>query len=400
MQANRIIRMERLLFGLCLMFSLVGCADEPVAPPVARVMPITSTYHGVDVIDNYQWLENSQDQDVQAWDSGQNNYTRSILDAVPCRQMIEDELRRFYDNSSSRYSSFHYQAGKLFAKKMQPPNDQAMLVRLDTPLDPESETVIVDPNKVDSTGKTHIDWFVVSHDGSLAAVSLSRDGTEDGHVSVYRIPGREKLDDYVPHVNGPTAGGDVAWLPDNSGFYYTHYPRKGERAAEDMRFYQQVYWHELGTPTESDTCVIGEEFPRIAEIDFETSPDGSGILAVVSNGDGGEYDHWLREASGEWSRVTRFEDAITKARFGDDNSLYLLSSKNASLGKILKLAPGETDLGGRPHASPQTGPRDRPRTEGADQAGIVSGKPDTNGRQPIVVPQLQLHRAERMVCVQ
>jgi len=321
-----------------------GCGSEPVVPPVADLVPITNTYQGTDVIDNYQWLEDSKDPKVQAWDAGQNRFTRSILDAVPCRQMIEEELRHLYDKSSSRYYSFHYVTDKLFAMKMQPPNDQPMLVRLDSPLDLSGEKIIVNPNEIDTTGETSIDFFVVSHDGSLVAVSMSEGGTEDGHVSVYRVENGECLDDAVPHVNGPTAGGDVAWLPDNSGFYYTHYPRQGERPTENMRFFQQVYWHQLGTSTDQDTYVLGEEFPRIAEIEFQTSPDGSRILAVVSNGDGGEYDHWLRRSSGKWDRITRFEDAISTARFGDDNSLYLLSTKDADLGRILRLPPGATSL--------------------------------------------------------
>jgi hypothetical protein len=45
-------------------------------------------------------------------------------------------------------------------------------------------------------------------------------------------------------------------------------------------------------------------FPRIAEIQLERSPDGSWILATVSNGDGGQYEHFVRNADGKWRRAT------------------------------------------------------------------------------------------------
>jgi len=391
------------------LFLFVGCGTEKMSIPETAKLPVTNSYHGIDVVDDYQWLEDSSDTKVKEWDIAQNKYARSVLDAIPAREGIEKELRRLYDHSSSQYYSFASVAGKLYAKKMQPPNDQAILVQLDSPTDTTTERVVVNPNKIDTTGKTSIDWYVVSPDGSLVAVSLSQGGTEDGHVSVYEVATGKALDDHVPHVNGPTAGGDVAWMPDNSGFYYTRYPREGERPQKDLRFYQQVFWHKLGTPTEEDTYALGEQFPRIAEIDFETSPDGSRILAVVSDGDGGEYYHWLRQTNGKWAQVTEFKDGISSAKFQEDNSLLLLSSKDADLGKILRLAPGETNLkkagtlvdegdavirsfqrrqeGGFPRGS-------------ADTRGIVRLLPDTTRRQRCSISQLLLPRAKRLLCLQ
>ena len=57
----------------------------------------------------------------------------------------------------------------------------------------------------------------------------------------------------VPRVNGATAGGSVAWNRDVSGFWYTRYPRAGERPAADLNFYQQVYFHRLARRRKIDT---------------------------------------------------------------------------------------------------------------------------------------------------
>ena len=71
------------------------------------------------------------------------------------------------------------------------------------------------------------------------------------------------------------------------------FPRKGERPDADLNFYQQVYFHKLGTPDTEDTYSIGKDFPRIAEIVLEASRDGRYILASVANGDGGDFAHYL-----------------------------------------------------------------------------------------------------------
>jgi prolyl oligopeptidase len=331
-----------LALSACLV--VVGCSGSAPRLPETRITTVTDTYHGVEVTDNYRWLENASDPEVRQWSEAQNRYARWVLDRIPARQAIARRLEELFNQASPEYYRFQYRGGVLFALKDQPPNDQPLLVKMESPHNPSTERVILDPNELDATGATSIDFYVVSPDARLVAVSLSKGGTEDGDVHVYDVGAGKNLPDVVPRVNGPTAGGDVAWTEDGSGFYYTRYPRTNERPPEDMRFYQQVYYHRLGTSTEEDAHVVGQDFPRIAEIKFETSGDDRYILAIVSNGDGGEFTHYLLVPSGKWKQVTQFSDMITRAKFGPDGTLYLLSQKNAPRGKILRLPPGETQL--------------------------------------------------------
>jgi prolyl oligopeptidase len=146
-------------------------------------------------------------------------------------------------------------------------------------------------------------------------------------------------------VQNGTAGGSAAWTKDGSGLYYTRYPHDAERAKEDMEFYQQIWFHKLGTPTETDTYVIGKDFPRIAEVAMETSPDGNAVLATVANGDGGEFEHFVAGADGKFAQLSKFEDKWADATFGADNSLYVLTRKDAPRGQIARIA--------RPYKKPE-----------------------------------------------
>jgi prolyl oligopeptidase len=197
--------------------------------------------------------------------------------------------------------------------------------------------VVLDPNTIDPGGATTIDFYEPSLGGRLVAVSLSRNGSEDGTLYVYDVATGQVLGDSVPRVTYPTGGGSVAWNAEASGLYYTRYPHPGERPPEDLDFYQQVYYHTLGTPADADTYVLGADFPRIAEIALETSDDGRHLLATVANGDGGEYAHYLRGPSGAWSQVTRFEDQVKQARLGPDDALYLVSHQGAPNGQVLRV---------------------------------------------------------------
>jgi len=332
-----------LVLLICL--SIMSCSAEVSGPPETAIQPVTDVYHGVEVVDNYRWLENGDDPAVVEWQDAQNDYARSVLDGIPCREAVAKRLEELYTGASASYYYPHYCDNELFAMKSDPPQEQPLLVTLASPNDLSSERVILDLNRLDTTGLTSIDFYVPSFDGKFIAVSLSPGGSEIGTVHVYETATGKEIGDVIPLVNGPTAGGDVAWKKDGSGFYYTRYPREGERPPEDMWFYQQVFYHKLGTPTAEDTYVIGQEFPRIAEIKLDVSDDGRYYLALVANGDGGEYAHYLMDIrSGAWTQVTQFSDGITHAEFAPDGALFLLSQMDAPRGKILRLPPGVTDL--------------------------------------------------------
>ena len=123
--------------------------------------------------------------------------------------------------------------------------------------------------------------------------------------------------DVIPRVMGGTAGGSVAWSSDGTGLFYTRYPRAGEHTEADLDFYQQVYFHKLGTPESKDVYVIGKDFPRIAETELERSDDGKYVLVHVANGDGGEFAHHVVKANGATPEGTRLSSFPDRARLHD-----------------------------------------------------------------------------------
>ena len=310
-------------------------------PPSGK-NPVTDEYHGVKVVDDYRWLEEAGTPAVKAWTEAQNRHTRAYLDALPDRAVIQEQLTAWAKKDTPSYALLAPRPGRIFALKSQPPKQQRLLVMLPSANDVASEKVIIDPNELEPKGQVAMDWYVPSPDGKLVAVSLSENGSEDGTLYFYDTETGKALPDKIAHVQYPTAGGHVAWMPDSKSVFYTRFPRAGEKPEADLNFYQQLYVHRLGTPDSADQYSIGKEFPRIAEIELETSRDGRWLLATVANGDGGEFAHYVRDLHegdrATWRQVTRFEDGIKQAAIAcDDATLYLRSVKDAPRGKILRL---------------------------------------------------------------
>jgi prolyl oligopeptidase len=310
---------------------------EPAGPPTAAKRPVVDTYWGTSVPDDYRWLEDWTDLQVKAWSEAQNGWARRHLDTLPGVAALRDEVTRLRSIAIPRYYALAAAGPSLFALVFEPPKQQSWLVVMASEDDPSSARVLVDPNRLDPSGGTSIDWYVPSPDGSRVAVSLSEGGSERGNARVFDAATGREIGETVPRVNYGTALGSLAWDADGSGFYYTRYPREGERPPADMDFYVHVYHHRIGTPTAGDRYEIGRDFPRIAEIDLDRSPDGAWILANVQNGDGGEFAQYLRGRDGRWTELTRYSDRVIDTVFGHDGSLYLLSRAGAPRGKVLRL---------------------------------------------------------------
>jgi prolyl oligopeptidase len=413
MSADRFLFVVGAVGGLTL-GHLAAAQPAPETPKKA----VSSQYHGVTVEDPYQWLENDNDPQVKSWSDAQNQRTRQYLDKLPDRAAIEKQLTEWYAKTSPSYSSLvsrsatgrirRGEPGILFAMKFQPPKQQPLLVTLASADDLKSEKVLLDPNVLDAKGTTAIDWFVPSLDGKYVAVSLSKGGSEDGTLHFYETATGKALPDTIAHVQYPTAGGSAAWNGDGSGIYYTRFPRKGERPDADLNFYQQIYFHKLVTPDSEDTYSIGTDFPRIAEITLEASPNGKYILATVANGDGGDFAHYLLGSDGTWKQITQFSDQIKNARLGRDDALYLISRAGAPRGKILRLPLDAPELKNAAEIVPAGDAvieRIVPSTDALYVGDLLGGPSqirrfDLNGKNSTIIPIPQISAVQEMLALE
>ena len=319
--------------------------------------PVRDVFFGTEVVDDYRWLEDGASPEVRAWVDAQNALARGHLDRLPERAAVQGRLATISRGGSADWTALRHvpAAGLLFALEARPPKQQEMVVVIDAKKDlaPAEERVVVDPNVLDPSGKTAVDFFVPSPDGKLVAVSLSKDGTESGDVHVFEVASGKALGDVVLRVHGGTAGGSLAWRADGKGFWYTRYPRAGERPEADLGFYQEVWFHTLGEDPAKDLYAFGKGLPKIAEITLEASEDGRAVLAEVSNGDGGEVEHHALTVGtkapagkgapasvvGPWVRLTRFEDEVAHATFGPEGKIYAVTRKGAPHGKVVAFVP-------------------------------------------------------------
>jgi prolyl oligopeptidase len=321
-------------------------------PPVAAAhRPVTHDYWGAHVTDDFEWLEDGKSAEVTAFTEAQSAHARTVLDGLSERAPVRARVAQLLGASSADYLTVRPMAGSLFVFVAQPPKQQAVLVMRAESAEASTEKVVLDPNVRDPSGKTTIDFFVPSPDKKLVALSLSKNGSESGEVHVIEVATGKEQPDVIPRAMGGTAGGSVAWSSDGTGLFYTRYPHAGEHAEADLDFFQQVWFHKLGTPESKDVYVIGKDFPRIAETELERSEDGKYVLVHVANGDGGEFAHHVLKgngangaagatgAIGEGTRLSNFPDQLVLTTFAPDGKIWGISRNGAPRGKVVVFTP-------------------------------------------------------------
>jgi prolyl oligopeptidase len=317
--------------------ALAAAADLP-APPATPQIPITDTYHGVSVTDPYRWLENRDDPQVKAWSAAQSARARDYFDHLAVRKPIAAELRRYITGASPAYYGLALHGGRIFASYDDPKFQQTMIVTLDEAANPASRKVVLDPNTMDPSGHTEIDWWDASPDGALIAVSLSKNGSEDGTLHVYRVATGEEVGAPIPGVQYPTAGGSLAWTAAGDGFWYTRYPGEDAPAA-DRHYNVQVYFHKLGDDWVKDPLALGagDGLERISEVFLANTAARPAVIAMVQRGDGGQYAQYLLRPGAPAVKLSDYDDKIVAAIMGPDDAIYGVSQTDALNGKIVKL---------------------------------------------------------------
>ena len=263
--------------GRLLLFSVWSLLlVAPDSPPVATPQPVADFFHGTRVIDSYRWLEKADSPEVQKWVSEENDYTRALLDPLPGRATIQKrltELLSIGSVSAPVLAGHHY----FYTRREGLQNQPVLYVRDSLN---GSDRVLMDANSLAADGTIALDWFQPSENGKYVAYGTSPSGSEMSTLHVIE----SKTGEILPDTIERTRAASIAWLHDNSGFYYTRYPKKGEVPAGQEMYNRHVYFHLLGSPVETDNAIFGEgrdpeDWPGVS-----LSNDGRWLLINVSEG--------------------------------------------------------------------------------------------------------------------
>ena len=296
-------------------------AEPTILPaPSTRRGADVDVLHGVAVGDPYRWLEDGDSEEVAAWVAAHNERTQQALQARPIWSQWHERLSAL--TALPTVASATVRGEHLFVLGRAPSADQfALVVRSAVDRSAASRTLL-DPAERATDGAVAIDWYEPSPDGSLVAVGLSEGGTEQSTLTVIDVGTGRHLDDSIPNTRAST----IAWLPDNSGFWYLRYP-------PENAYDRHVYFHLLGTDPAADPMVFDDLPTPESWPDVLASDDGRHLLVQILVGWGRIDARLLDTTTGQWRDVISGVEAQSSFFF-HAGELYGVTSRDAPNGRV------------------------------------------------------------------
>ena len=307
--------------------------------PESKKIPTKEMWHGIEVTDDYSWLENT-DEKVDKWTQEQNTFTRQVLDSVPNREQIKKDLRMWLEIGD--IGNIATYGNKVFQWRRTKDENHAVLYVKDKATN--IEEVLLNPNTMSSDGTRAVDWTSISHDGNLIAYGTSDGGTEKSILRIKDVNTRQDLKDEIPNTRACAIG----WMSDNSGFFYTRYPKAGTVPKEEENYHRSVYFHKLGSSHETDQLIFKPKDPYKDWPNIGISEDGKWGVISVSRG-WSANDVYIGEINTTNPENTKFkplfegkENHLNPVIY--ENYIYMMTDLNASRFKVMRVSINEPDL--------------------------------------------------------
>ncbi|MDP9588838.1 UNVERIFIED_ORG: prolyl oligopeptidase [Shinella zoogloeoides] len=333
--------------AISLCVQVAGASAQPLEGQLSKIeypkterIDAAENHFGVTVADPYRWLENPPggSEAVSAWIVAQNKTTRSYLDALPGRDILEQRIRALFEYE--RYTVPRKRGDRYFFTFNRGLENQPALYVRDGAFG--EARLLIDPNAWSDDNADAIGEWSVSDDGRYLAFSVQDGGTDWRTVRVLDVESGQVLQDVVERARFT----HINWAPDGSGFFYSRMPEPAQGSSGAAIANHAVYFHRLATPQDEDRLIYA-------------TPDRPGMLHVANRTEGGRYlaissspgtnENALTIvdlAASAWQARTIVPnmDAEWSVIGNEGSKLILVTTDGAERRRVVSLDPAEADL--------------------------------------------------------
>ncbi|MFO0324529.1 MAG: prolyl oligopeptidase family serine peptidase [Burkholderiales bacterium] len=318
-----------------------------VVPPVR---PVTETFFGTAVTDNYRYMEDTRNPDVVAFMRGESAHARQVLDSIPGRAAMQrriDDLSQGLTSVSGVQITGSDTRPRLYYYKLAPGMSNRALYVRDGFTGTERRVFDVAAASARAGARLSLDYFIASPDGRYVLLGVAAGGSEDTSLRLVEV-GAVQIRETGLVIDRIGFADETFWAPDSKSFFYNRLPPPVAGAAKNRYLNSQAFRHVVGRPATRDELVFGNGVSgvRLADIDIPSvriTADGRNLVGRVEHGDAREISLYVASAGDlgspniQWRRVVQPADEVTSFVL-HNNVAYLLTKKNAPRYKVVRMS--------------------------------------------------------------
>lgn len=261
------------MFSSLLTFVLVSCQHTNKFNdnlPVISEQTVKDTLFGQVILDNFRFLENTNDSIPRKWYKAHSKRAQSLLDSIPGKDSLLKRMLEYANRSSERIHKTKITEDKSYYYLKLLPGENVSKLYYRSSYD-NTDTLIFDPKQYKPSSKDEysINYYNFSWDNKYVVISVSSAGREISDLLIYDVKKKVILDEVIKNA-WPSSFLGVSWLPDNSGFTFLHFP---ESNPESQDFKKN---------THSVLYIIGESPQKLKKI---FGPQSNPQLGLKSQGE-------------------------------------------------------------------------------------------------------------------
>lgn len=235
----------------CILFVLlilsIYSVNAQLNYPTTKKTPVIDTYHGIEVQDNYQWLENTENPEIENWLKEQNdvslNYLKNISDNYKSVKKIESLF--WYQHNFENYNTPIEKDNIVRYKLMYPGKNSPISIYYSKGIDFDFEK-IVGPSSISAKDKITFKSLKPSYDDRFLAYQYSRNGSDWKEIKIVGIKKRYFFKETLKNIFNP----QINWY--GQGFFYV-------KNKVSKREFPEIMYHKLDTKQEEDKKIFNVE---------------------------------------------------------------------------------------------------------------------------------------------
>ena len=304
-----------------------SCTNNKIIYPETDIIPVTESYYGEDILDNYRWLEDDMSEKTKDWVERQNKTTFTYLSRIKFREDLKEKFEKIWNYE--KLSSPFFEGDYVYYYRNNGLQNQYVLYRKKN----DVEEVFLDPNQFSDDGTISLSGMSFSKDGSKVCYSISDGGSDWRKLIVMDTESKEIIEDTLVDIKFS----GINWKA-NEGFFYSSYDRPKKSELSDKTDHHKLYYHKLGTKQKDDKVFFGgKDNEKHRYVGASVTEDDKYLIIDASKFTKGNIS-FLKSLKEDTSPLIPVDEDYSTDSYlvhSEKDRLFFVTNKNAPNNKVV-----------------------------------------------------------------